>query len=68
MMLLLGPKWLQRRAARAAIERCYGVPYLAELNRREHHGMLQLEQRREVVRDEGGLRLHWHVQHPDARA
>jgi len=58
---LLGPRWLQRRAARAAFVRCYGVPYLKEINRREHAGMALLERRGEVVRDDGGLDLHWHL-------
>jgi hypothetical protein len=62
--MILGPRWLQRRAARQAIERCWQVPYLHELNRREHHGMVLLEERGEVVRDEGGMRLHWHVRRP----
>lgn len=64
--MILGPRWLQRRAARRAIYRCYGVPYLRELNRREHHGMLLLERRGEIVRDDLGPRLHWHL-HPDGR-
>jgi hypothetical protein len=58
--------WFPRRAAERAITRCYGVPYLDELTRREHHGMTLLERDGVVVRDEGGLRLHWH-RHPDHR-
>lgn len=48
-------------AARKAFIRCKGVPYLSELNRREHLGMLLMEDRGEIIRDEGVSGLHWHV-------
>lgn len=65
-MSFLGPRWLRRRAARSAIERFYGVPYLNELSRREHAGMVLLERDGEVVRDDNGPdSLHWH--HPSGR-
>lgn len=57
--------WWKMRAARRAIVRCHGVPYLRELSRREHHGMLLLEGRGEVYVDDGDVHfgggLHWHV-------
>ena len=31
------------RAARAAIDRCYGIPHLREISSREHHQMLRHE-------------------------
>lgn len=55
-------RWL-RGKARAAIERHYGVPYLHELSRAEHRGMLLLEDQGEVERDYGlggDGELHWH--------
>jgi len=55
--------WFPRTAARRAIERCYGVPYLSELNRREHRGMKLLEQEGEVIQDialTGSGIYHWH--------
>lgn len=51
----------ERRAARKAIDRCYGIPRLKELSKREHHGMLLLEQAGIVHRDEGFSGLHWHL-------
>lgn len=56
------PVWcLPRRAARQAIERCHGVPYISELSRREHHGMILLEGDGAVARDDIGGALHWHT-------
>lgn len=42
--------------------RCYHVPYLRELNSREHHGIILLERDGVVERDEGlSGELHWHL-------
>lgn len=56
-------RFLAVNAAKGAVVRCYGVPYDSELTHRERLGMEELERRGEVVRDEGGLHLHWHI-HP----
>lgn len=56
--------WLQRRAARRAIERCWNVPYTEELSQHEIRGMRRLEARGEVERDVGWSgRVHWHRAH-----
>ena len=53
--------WRPHYAARRAFGRCYGVPYLRELSRREHHGMLLLECDGMAERDDGPVGgLHWH--------
>lgn len=39
---------------------CYFVPYDAEITPRERAGMQLLERIGEVIRDESGLKLHWH--------
>lgn len=59
--LSFAPRWLLARWGRQALEDHYGVPYLKEINRHEHYGLLELERRGEAHRDEvcfGGL--HWH--------
>lgn len=49
-----------RAAARRALDRCYGVPYDAELTDWERSGMRMLEDDGVVIHDLGGLRPHWH--------
>lgn len=59
-------RWVLRRRAveeaREAITRFYNVPYLRELTVRERHGILILEERGLLERDEGfASELHWHL-------
>jgi hypothetical protein len=50
-----------KKAAREAIVRCYGVPYESELNEQERRGMAFLERAGEVLRDDEGFSaVHWH--------